>query len=488
MTCKFCLAQLADDVTVCPVCGKNLTEEIEEVEEIEELEEQEVPFDVLFSKEKKEHRGLKIALAAIGLLLLGEVLLVAVLHFTNIIDVKEILGIEERKAGSSNATQSVDNTKPTQPIGSVNDKKDYPSYTADNATVEANGEKIVATLGNQKLTVSELQIHYWNTVSDFVEYYGDYVEYFTGLNPEQPLDQQLYDQKTGKTFQQWFLEMAIESWRRQASFVQLAEDAGHQMTPEQQNALDNMAASVAQEAQAAGYSNADAYVKYYFPGSSAEGYVNYNNLMLKAMFYYDVLYGEMLPTQEEMEAYYTENEAYYKENKLTKEDGLYYDIRHIFIPIEGDPVEVDGVKTYTEEQWQQCKEKAQKVLDDFLADGGTEALFAERAKEVSADEYSAANGGLYEQVTKHSNYVKTFMDWIMDEGRKTGDTGLVKNTGSTTQGYHIMYFCESYSIWESVTQTAILSEKTDALLADVADKWPSTIDYSSVVLGQVESK
>lgn len=467
MKCKFCLAEIEDDVTVCPLCGKEL--EVSAEEEIlgeEETAEKTEETKEVREKTKKDRKGLRIALAVTGLVLLAAILTGAVLHFTGVINVKKWF--------------------------SKQDIFYKDTYTAANAKVEKRGNKVIAKMGNQVLTNSELQVHYWNTVSDFILYNGGqygsyYVKYFTGMDPEAPLNTQVYDKDTGKTYEQWFLENAIESWRRQASLVQLGEDSGFEMTAEQQKALDNLPETIKQQAQTEGYSDVEAYVDQYYPGSSLDGYVQYNRLMLKAMFYYDVLYETLAPSQAELEAYYTQNEAYFKKNLISKEDGLYYDVRHIYIPIQGEPGEIQGVEVYSDEEWAQCEAKAQKVLDDFLADGGTEAIFAERAKEISADSYSAVNGGLYEKVTKHSGFVDSFMDWLKADGRKYGDTGLVKNTGSAPQGYHVMFFCKSYAIWEYEADAAVLAEKTDAVLKEAEAKYPITVRYSKIVLGQQEN-
>ncbi|NLA81485.1 MAG: hypothetical protein GX849_01380, partial [Clostridiaceae bacterium] len=55
--------------------------------------------------------------------------------------------------------------------------------------------------------------------------------------------------------------------------------------------------------------------------------------------------------------------------------------------------------------------------------------------EHSKDLGSVSNGGLYADVAAGS-MVPEFEKWSVEEGRKEGDTGIVK----TTYGYHIMYF------------------------------------------------
>ncbi len=479
MKCKFCLAEIEEDVTVCPVCGKELTEADqapaeetvaeETAEEIAEEVTEEVAEEVVEEETeelpagpKKKGKGLKIALAVTGLVLLGAILTGAVLHFMDVIDVKRLLG-----------------------IGVKNDIFNKISYTVSNEKAEKKSEVVVATLGNQKLTNAELQAHYWMSVYDFLDYYGTYVSYM-GLDTSKPFDEQIYDKETGKTYQQWFLENALESWRRYATVAQMADDAGFTMTAEQQKQLDDLPASVQKMAEENGYTDVEKFIdEKFYPGSSLAGYLSYNAITWKAVCYYDKLYETMLPDSAEIDAYYAQHEAEFIENKLSKDDGLYYDVRHILIPIDGEPGEVDGIPTYTDKQWEECLTKAQNVLNDFLADGGTEELFAQRAKEVSADPGSASNGGLYSQLTKDTDFIADFKNWYLEEGRKPGDTGIVKNTESSTQGYHIMYLSKTYPIWEYETEAAVLSEKTDNMLEEAEEKWPANIAYKKIVLGQV---
>ena len=105
--------------------------------------------------------------------------------------------------------------------------------------------------------------------------------------------------------------------------------------------------------------------------------------------------------------------------------------------------------------------------------------------ENSQDPGSAENGGLYSQLTKDTGFITGFKDWYMDENRKVGDTGLVKNEESSVQGYHIMYFSGKTPIWEAETEAAIMSEKTTSMLDEARAKWPMEVNYKNIVLGTV---
>ena len=134
------------------------------------------------------------------------------------------------------------------------------------------------------------------------------------------------------------------------------------------------------------------------------------------------------------------------------------DVRHILIAV--DDSELDSTSATYEADLAAleaaAKAEAETILKDWEAAGKSEADFADLADEKSDD---GAEGGLYEQVTK-GYMVKEFEDWCFAEGRKAGDTGLVK----TTYGYHIMYF-----VGQNDAYWAIQVE--DTLRNNDYDKW-----------------
>lgn len=104
-----------------------------------------------------------------------------------------------------------------------------------------------------------------------------------------------------------------------------------------------------------------------------------------------------------------------------------------------------------------AKAEAEKLLADWKAAGSTEADFATLAQENSADPGSASNGGLISNISANSGYVETFSDWALDPARKVGDTGIVQNTGSSTKGWHIMYF-QSWGepVWKLTVENTLM--------------------------------
>lgn len=119
------------------------------------------------------------------------------------------------------------------------------------------------------------------------------------------------------------------------------------------------------------------------------------------------------------------------------------DVRHILFMVDttGLDSKAEDYQTKLDALKAEAKEKAEDTLAQFTsgeAGAVSEETFAKLANELSADGGSNTNGGLYEQVYK--GYMVTgFNDWIFDESRQVGDTGIVYNEGNYT-GYHVMYF------------------------------------------------
>lgn len=167
------------------------------------------------------------------------------------------------------------------------------------------------------------------------------------------------------------------------------------------------------------------------------------------------------------------------------------DVRHILIKFpekntDGTATstkdeEGNTVTNITDETKKATKEKAQKVLDEYLKKP-TEENFTALTKKYTEDVDSEGNpnkGGLYEGVMNDGQYVKAFTDWSIDASRKPGDTGIVE----TEYGYHVMYYVKSTGTkWETAVVTAISGAEIEETVANVIDEAAKAIDIDSVFI------
>ena len=355
------------------------------------------------------------------------------------------------------------------------------TYTVTDEEAAAAKDTVVATMGDEQLTNGKLQVYYWNVVQSILSSnYGYSLMYQGLLDYSQPLDTQLCSEDSSLTWQQFFLGEALNYWQMYQSLALEAKNAGMEMPAEDREYLDGLEASLEETAANYGLSGIEELLlKNVGPGAGLEEFAGFQELYYQGKPYYTAETEKLVPAQEDLEAYYTENESYFTGNGVTK-DGTYVSVRHILVMPEGGTTGDDGTTTYSDEEWAACEKKAQEILDEWLAGDATEDSFAALAEEKSEDPGSSTNGGLYENVAK-GQMVEPFEDWCFDETRAAGDYGLVK----TTYGYHVMYFVSRTPIWETYAKSGWVNEKTNAFIKKLAEDHPMEVDYSAIKLGYV---
>lgn len=381
MDCKNCGAALDENQEICPVCG----------ECVEILTEEESATPKKRNWTRKKTIKLIIAIVA-GVLILS---LIA-----------GILVLALRK----------------------NDVYYKEKYLTSDFWANLTHDQVVATMGDYKLTNGQLQVFYWMQVYDLVEYYmeqyGDYATYYLGLDLEKPLDAQIYNEETGMTWEQYFLEDAFYAWHRYQALVDEAKKVGYQLPGEYQEVFSGMRESMEESAKEEGYDSVDAMLQADLGISvTFDDYYHYMELYYTGNLYFSEVTSKLVFTDAELEEFYQENKESLAQYGITKESGNLVDFRNILVkPIATK--DSDGNTVYTDEAWETCRQKAQTILDSWLAGDKTETAFANLAGVKSEDDNSSASGGLYQYVAKN--------DWatvdvrhilIMPEGGEKDESG-----------------------------------------------------------------
>ncbi len=462
MFCKYCGKELEEDQTVCANCGRD---NADPVIPAESAETQSVQNPELPEKPKKKKTALKIVLSVTAIILLAAML-------------ASVLYIGTTGKTFSDMAHSITNMfKPKE-----NNIHYKDSYTVPDKKVDSKRDDVVATMGDHTLTNSQLQVFYWMQVIDFLNYTGGYASYY-GLDIQKPLNEQMFDEEKGLTWEKYFIEAALNSWHRYSSLVIEAEKNGFKMSEEDEKHLEEAKKALEEDAKKGKYESVDAMLADQMGKNvTRDDYVNYLNLYYTGNLYFADLIEKTETSQEEIDAYF---EAHAEELKkgnpsITKESGLLIDVRHILIqPEGGKTVEDDkgNKKTeYSEAEWEACRVQAQKIYDEWLSGEKTEDSFAELAKKYSKDE-NASSGGIYNNVNKGS-MVKEYDDWCFDPARKTGDHGLVK----TQFGYHIMYFVGGEEGWIRASREGVVNEKASKLLVSYGEQNPIEVTYKAIGL------
>ena len=480
--CKYCGAELAENGTFCPVCGKDNSENaaVEEAVVVEEA----APVEEAPVQKGKATPG-KIAAAVVAVILLAA-LLIGLLAG----GMGTVVDVEETVEASSETVETTQETEPpaTHPAdGNPDDATCKGTYTASDEEVIANADTVVATMGDYQLTNGELQVYYWLEVQSFLNNYGTYAYYF-GLDYTQPLDMQLcyLSETASQSWQQFFLASALQTWHNYQAMYAEADINGFQLSQEDLEELANMEQTLEEQAVNSGFADAKALLTYNVgAGAEIADYIHFNEVYYKGYQYYSQLCDAIEITDQEIEDYFAANEASFTEQGVTKDD-KYVDVRHILIMPEGGTTDENGVTTYSDEEWAAAQQKAQEILDAYLAGERTEESFGELANEHTQDGNDAnydgvPDGGLYTGVVK-GQMVEPFENWCFDDGRIIGDTGLVQ----TTYGWHVMFFAGSEPVWISQSESALLGEKISAMIDEINEKHPIQVDYTKILLGFVD--
>ncbi len=355
------------------------------------------------------------------------------------------------------------------------------SYSVSDEDAQKAHDQVVASVSGETLTNGQLQVYYRMNVLDYLENYGYYAMYY-GLDYSQPLDQQTH-QESGGTWQQHFLKQALTNYHHYQAMALLALEEGVVTREELEKNRETLRSGLAEAALEGGYSGIDAMLQTDMgPGCTFEDYCSYMQVYYAGYAYFTEKYTALNPGEQQLENYFADHEAELLEAGITKDSGNVMDVRHILFAVEGGTKDEEGEVTYSEDEWEACREKAQKLLDQWLAGEATEESFGVLAEEHSADTGSNENGGLYENLTEESGFVPEFIQWYMDGSRKPGDHGLIK----TEYGYHIMYFSGSEPQWRSAARDGLLTAESQKILKKATDRYPMEVNYKKIALSEAD--
>ncbi len=478
MICNKCHVHVEDGTTVCPVCGAEIEAEavqeqevpVTEVEDVtiipseiaeevehnceitEDIPEEECPAENAEEENPapaKKKTWIKVtAIVACFALVLG--LAAAVWYGIN--------GSLKPKA---------------------NDVYYKAQYYAEKESAVKAKDTVIATIGDEELTNAQFQVFYWMGLYEFLQNYSSYLSYL-GLDLTLPLSAQ-YVEEGGQTWEQYFLDGALNTWHSYQSLLLQAEKEGFAMSEELANQINAVILSMEASAGEYGFASGDEMVQADMgPSADVEAYRHYMEIYYGGMQYFEKLYDEMNPSQDEITAYYEEHaDAIKSQYGVDQESGKLIDVRHILVCPTGGTKDELGQATYSEKEWAACLAKAEEILKQWKDGEATEDSFAALATEKTEDPGSQGTGGLYTYVYE-GQMVPTFNDWCFDESRQYGDTGLVK----TNYGYHIMFFVYGEEGWIRRSKDSLVTDLCEELMEQAEEAYPMEVNYKKIVLGK----
>ena len=281
-------------------------------------------------------------------------------------------------------------------------------------------------VGEHTISNAELNYFFVDAVNSFYSNYGSYASMF-GLQTSIPLDQQVIDEDTGRTWADDFLDTAKENAKDTYTVADAAVAAGFTLPEDQAAEIDSTLSSLEAYATLYGYSDGEAYLKaLYGRGATTEGYRAYNELNALASAYYNDYADSLTYTDEALRAKDSENPAAYSSYSYN----YYYLATSKFLT--GGTTDADGNTTYTDEE-RAAAEAAVKAAAESLTVkeiDSVEALDAAIADlAVNADSEASSTES---KNVLYSSVNSLFQQWVTDSSRKEGDRKVFESTSTNT--------------------------------------------------------
>lgn len=362
------------------------------------------------------------------------------------------------------------------------------SYTVSEEALREQRDTVVAMVRDRGLTNGMLQVYYWAAVEDYRK---------SGQEPapdfSKPLDTQTCPlEGDDLTWQQYFLQRAVDHWAVQQAMILKGELEGmpteeayqpsekyharrlggvvgrkdliygyshetYRPNKLHQAFLDGLPETVETIAREKGYENADAMAR---DLALVDGDVltNCAEVFNRSYMYFTEMNYRLSVSQEEAES------------RAAEAAGTQISFRNLLLIPE------DG----TQEAQDACQEQAEKLLKQYEQDPG-EDTFAELANDHSLDTGTAVTGGLYCNVRK-GQLEENLDRWCFDAERQPGDVTILESS----LGLHLVYFGGAEESGIARAREEVLTRKQAEMLSAAAESYPVLCIYSRMVLGQPE--
>ena len=390
------------------------------------------------------------------------------------------------------------------PDGSPEDVTCKGSYTS-----EENGDAVVASVGAHTLTNRQLWAWYWAEAAAWRQAGEE-----TAPDFDRPLDtQECPLDASVATWQQYFLQRALNAWHASQALVLQGEEEGlpseeafkpdpekyekymtgmpatrymyrytqsYQPNTMHQAFLDDVPTMLETLAGERGYADASEMAREAF-GTTQEALEEFTRLYNRGYMYFTSLSYYIQIPEEEIEAYYAQHGS-------GTEAGSYADVHHILLVPESSgetgavSVAEDGTVTASEAAWEACMEKARAMLEKWqTGDEPTEGNFADMAYRESQDPGTSLDGGAYRRI-RQGQLLPVLDEWCFDQSRQPGDTVILRSQ----YGCHILYFTGSTPIGYAEAEDALKVQAMAELIRTAREKYPAQIDYSAIALPEAD--
>ena len=310
---------------------------------------------------------------------------------------------------------------------------------------------IAAVTGEHKLT--SVQMNYYlgdtlrNQYNQWHSMYGDSTAMYmmmSGLNVNQPLNEQVANQETGETWADSFLGQALDKAMSDYALYDKAMAEGFKLTEEEENSLKLNLEQMKLYAMYYGYKNPNKYLQaIYGFGSDVESYDEYARVSYIASAYYTKNRDAL--TYDDAAIRAEDNKDLNKYSSFTY--ASYYLSSSTFLT--GGTKDDKGNTTYTDAEKEAALKKAEEAANSLL--GAKDIIDLDeaiKALEINKDNKTAASTS-NDQVM-YSDIPASMQSWIADKAREKGNITVIPNESTTkdaegketktVNGYYVVLF------------------------------------------------
>jgi len=263
-----------------------------------------------------------------------------------------------------------------------------------------------ATIGDYKLTASDLNYYYRLAYANMAESLGEYSNTMISFFADSIME-----------------EAVIYAQESYAGYFAALEE-GYTLTEEEKAELDETLEAFDSTARILGYRNAVEYLEsVYGKGCNPENYREYNEVGILSQHYFEDKLNAHVPDKAAKDAYYAEH--------IDEVDLLNY--RQFFIAVDEEAgMTLEKAKAEAE----RMRAEAEKDLSTFTKNA--HELAPEDRKAAFENDSGSTLSGVKPSLMTEEYVDPTVAAWLKDSARKEGDTATFVKTDDT--GVYVLYF------------------------------------------------
>ncbi len=317
------------------------------------------------------------------------------------------------------------------------------SFRAISASGMLERNTTAVTIGEHKISNTELNYYYVDAINAFNSQYGSYLMYM-GINTSLPLDQQVQDPTTGATWADYFMETAINNAKTCYAVSDAAIAVGYTLTEADHASVNSDFGTLELYAQLGQYPDTETYLKaIYGNGATEKSYRAYLERNTMAQSYYSVYAQSLTYTDADLRAAEADRMgefSNYTFNYYLVESSDY---------LQGGTVSDDNTITYSDAERAAALSAAEADAKLLTGSTITDALVFDKSITSMPANKDGSKSTLCDDIA-YSSIPAQLQSWVSDQSRVSGDLTYISyettstaadgSTTTTVTGYYVVFF------------------------------------------------